>query len=164
MLEQIHDQNKSFNTAINYTINTARENSYSDAILFLEMWREGNWDEIKKNFPDFDISSIPKEDKYNKKKNIQSFFELIDGEIIQDTHYKLSVFHFEKLAYLIHKRMDISILNKLIIDEIPIEAGRYLGEAREIALWRSKSSAENVKWSSKDDYLIFDIQNLMELD
>ena len=89
---------------------------------------------------------------------------MIDGEIIQGTHYKLSVFYFEKLAYLIHKRMDISILNKLIIDEIPIEAGRYLGGAREIALWRSKNSAENVKWSSKDDYLIFEIQNLMELD
>lgn len=42
---------REFNEAINYAIDTAG----IDAGLFLSLWREGAWDEIARDFPDFQL-------------------------------------------------------------------------------------------------------------
>ena len=43
-----------FNAAIDFAIDEAD----GEGILFLRMWREGDWDGIAKEFPDFDLSEI----------------------------------------------------------------------------------------------------------
>ena len=43
-----------FNAAINYAIDVAK----SDAVLFLSMWREGDWEGIKSEFSDFDLKTV----------------------------------------------------------------------------------------------------------
>lgn len=45
---------RAFNAAINYAIDEAKEHG----TLFLSMWREGDWDGIRKEFPDFDLSTV----------------------------------------------------------------------------------------------------------
>lgn len=40
---------REFNAAINFAIDDAD----GDGILFLRLWREGDWDSIAKEFPEF---------------------------------------------------------------------------------------------------------------
>jgi len=40
---------KAFRAAINFSIDQAGD----DAVLFLSLWREGNWDALNREFPEF---------------------------------------------------------------------------------------------------------------
>ena len=42
---------KALNQAINYAIDEAG----SEGLLFLTLWREGNWDAVESEFPGFDL-------------------------------------------------------------------------------------------------------------
>lgn len=42
-----------FNSAINFAIDIAG----SDGLLFLTMWREGDWKGIAEEFPEFDLNT-----------------------------------------------------------------------------------------------------------
>jgi carbon storage regulator len=52
-LDDAEVASQSFNAAIDYAIDVAR----SDALIFLEMWREGDWESIASDFPDFDLGT-----------------------------------------------------------------------------------------------------------
>lgn len=41
-----------YNAALDYAIDVA-ERADMSGILFLSMWREGDWDGLKRDFPDF---------------------------------------------------------------------------------------------------------------
>ncbi|WP_305910506.1 hypothetical protein Q9L42_020355 (plasmid) [Methylomarinum sp. Ch1-1] len=45
-----------FNAAINFALDEAG----FDGLLFLRLWREGAWDAIEKDFPEFKISDALK--------------------------------------------------------------------------------------------------------
>jgi len=45
----------SFNAAINYAIDDAGDHG----VLFLSLWREGDWVGIQKEFPGFDLTTAP---------------------------------------------------------------------------------------------------------
>lgn len=47
---------RAFNSALNYALDDV--DSDEDRILFLRMWREGDWGGIKENFPNFDLSTV----------------------------------------------------------------------------------------------------------
>jgi len=44
-----------YNTVISFTLEIGNND---DAILFLKLWNEGCWPEIKEEFPEFDLSSV----------------------------------------------------------------------------------------------------------
>ena len=44
-----------FNAAINFALDEA-----DDGLIFLAMWREGDWKGIEQEFPDFDLNFTPK--------------------------------------------------------------------------------------------------------
>jgi hypothetical protein len=46
---------KAFNSAINFALDESED--ASSAMCFLSMWREGDWEGISKEFPDFDMSA-----------------------------------------------------------------------------------------------------------
>jgi hypothetical protein len=46
------DASVAFNDAINFALLSGL-----DGLLFLELWREGNWEAIEQEFPEFDLSS-----------------------------------------------------------------------------------------------------------
>ncbi len=49
-LKGLHDMQNSFNAAINFALDDA---NIGEGILFLEMWREGDWKGLIEEFPDF---------------------------------------------------------------------------------------------------------------
>lgn len=46
---------QAINAAIDYALDLA-----DDGLLFLRMWREGDWSGIQKEYPDFDLGSAGK--------------------------------------------------------------------------------------------------------
>lgn len=42
-----------FNSAINFCLDSKED--VFDSIDFLALWREGDWERIRKDFPDFDL-------------------------------------------------------------------------------------------------------------
>ncbi len=49
--QELSDAFRCFNAAINFTL----EKAGPEGLLFLGLWREGNWEGIAKEFPEFDI-------------------------------------------------------------------------------------------------------------
>jgi len=49
---RMENAQEDFNAAINYALDEAE----GDHILFLELWREGNWEALQAEFPEFKIS------------------------------------------------------------------------------------------------------------
>jgi hypothetical protein len=47
-------EGEAFNAAINFALDEAD----GDGLIFLEMWREGQWQEIAHSFPQFDLTTI----------------------------------------------------------------------------------------------------------
>ena len=45
------------NTAYNAAINFARDEADGDCLLFLRLWREGDWESIAREFPEFDLET-----------------------------------------------------------------------------------------------------------
>lgn len=45
------------NTAFNEAINFALDEADGDGLLFLRLWREGDWESIAKEFPEFDLET-----------------------------------------------------------------------------------------------------------
>lgn len=43
--------------AIQYTLELEETTYPEDALLFLQMWNEGLWEELKEEFPKFDLNS-----------------------------------------------------------------------------------------------------------
>lgn len=43
--------------AIQYTLELDETTYPEDALLFLQMWNEGLWEELKEEFPKFDLNS-----------------------------------------------------------------------------------------------------------
>lgn len=47
------DQSKAFNAAIDFALDDAE----GDGLNFLRMWREGDWEGIAREFPDFNLET-----------------------------------------------------------------------------------------------------------
>jgi len=45
------------NTAFNAAINFALDEADGDGLLFLRLWREGDWESIAREFPEFDLET-----------------------------------------------------------------------------------------------------------
>lgn len=73
---------KEFNRAIDYAIDDGR----TEGLTFLAMWREGDWDGIRKEFPDFDVSTIsqpiPKVSPYNPFMGYGKYGKIKEGEVL----------------------------------------------------------------------------------
>lgn len=74
---------KAYNEAINFAVDYAKDT----AAVFLNMWREGDWDGIKKEYPDFDLTSIAKIHIGNIKNGAKGL------EYTENSHFK--VYHDE---------------------------------------------------------------------
>lgn len=46
---------RAFNAAIDFALDGG---AGYEGLVFLRMWREGDWDGIRKEFPDFDLSTV----------------------------------------------------------------------------------------------------------
>lgn len=50
----VSETENSYNAAIDFAMDIL---PHSDALLFLEYWREGAWSEIAEEFPEFDLTT-----------------------------------------------------------------------------------------------------------
>lgn len=140
-----------FNEAVDFAIEESSRDTSDNAILFLTMWREGDWEAIKDNFPNFDLGTVlekPEYLNYDKEKNLREFINKFDAKY-EGNLYEFSVADYERLAFLIHKRVDISTISWDEIKNLKLESGTYMGKARELILWRAKGqSSHNITWAS----------------
>ena len=54
--ENTMTENEMFNAAINFALDEAE----GEGLTFLRMWREGDWNGIANDFPEFDLNCAPR--------------------------------------------------------------------------------------------------------